>query len=138
MLVQKQNAKGEFVPTTVFGSPDPGAKGQLRASRRELDPEKSLEHLPQYTFAHEQKLTPGEPTELSIEIWPHARIWHKGEKVHVVVAGRPIRDPSWFLPTMVESINQGAHTIHTGGRYDTYLLAPVVPPKYKSGDFEVR
>lgn len=138
VLVQKQNAKGEFVPTTVFGSPDPGAKGQLRASRRELDPEKSLEHLPQYTFAHEQKLTPGEPTELSIEIWPHARIWHKGEKVHVVVAGRPIRDPSWFLPTMVESINQGAHTIHTGGRYDTYLLAPVVPPKYKSGDFEVR
>lgn len=138
VLVQKADANGEFIPTTVFGSADPGAKGQLRASLRALDPERSLEYLPYHTFEKPEPLVPGEPVEINVEIWPHARIWHKGEKVRVVVAGRPIRDPSWFLPTNVESINEGAHTIHTGGRYDTYLLAPVIPPKWKSGDFEVR
>lgn len=138
VLVQKTGVDGEPIPTSVFGVADPGAKGQLRASMRALDPDKSLEYLPQHTFDHEEKLTPGEPVELSIEIWPHSRIWHKGEHVHVVVAGRPIRDPSWFLPTMVESINKGQHTIYTGGKYDTYLLAPVIPPKHKSGDFEIR
>ena len=137
-LVQKLGIDKQLLSTHVFGVADPGAQGRLRASRRELDKTKSLPHLPQYTFTTEEKLIPGEPVAMDIEIWPHARIWHKGETLHVVIAGRPIRDPSWFLPTMVESINKGKHTVHTGGKYDSYLLAPLVPPKYKCGDYEVR
>lgn len=138
VFVQKADKDGNLIPTTVFGVADPGAKGQLRASFRALDKEKSLPYLPQYKFTKHEPLTPGEPVALDIEIWPHARIWHKGEKVRVCIAGRPIRDPSWFLPTMVNSINEGKHTLYTGGKYDSYLLAPVIPPKYKSGEFEVR
>ena len=138
VFVQKTNKLGELIPTTVFGVADPGAKGQLRASMRSLDEETSLPYLPQYRFTKHEWLTPGEPVALDIEIWPYARIWHKGERVRVCIAGRPIRDESWFLPTSVNTINQGRHTIHTGGMYDSYLLAPVIPPKYKSGDYEVR
>ena len=138
VLVQKADERGELLPTTVFGVADPGAKGQLRASMRALDTEKSLPHLPKYTFTRHEPLTPGEPVALDIEVWPHARIWHAGERLRVCIAGRPLRDPSWFLPTNVESVNEGAHTIHTGGRYESYLLAPVIPPKHKSGAFEVR
>lgn len=137
-LVQKTDQNGDPLPTTVFGVPDPGAHGQLRASMRELDEEKSLPYQPCYTFTHKQPLTPGEPVELFIEIWPQSRIWHKGERIHLNIAGRPIRDKSWFSPTACESINEGKHTIYTGGKYDTYLQIPLVPPKHKSGDFEVR
>jgi predicted acyl esterase len=28
-----------------------------------------------------------------------------------------------------ESVNRGRHTIHTGGKYDSHLLVPIVPPK---------
>ncbi len=138
VLVQKTDRNGNLIPTTVFGVNDPGAQGKLRASLRALDEEKSLPYLPQYKFTKPDYLTPGEPVALDIEIWPHARIWHKGEKIQVKIAGRPIRDPSWFLPTGVSSINKGKHTIYTGGKYDSYLLAPLIPPKYKSGDYEVR
>jgi hypothetical protein len=26
-----------------------------------------------------------------------------------------------------ESVNRGHHVIHSGGRYDSYLLVPVIP-----------
>jgi uncharacterized protein len=28
-----------------------------------------------------------------------------------------------------QTINKGRHVIHTGGKYDSHLLIPVVPPK---------
>ncbi|MFT8823741.1 CocE/NonD family hydrolase [Liquorilactobacillus satsumensis] len=138
VLVQKTTATGTLIPTTVFGVADPGAHGQLRASLRELDQQKSTDAIPFYTFSKRQPLKAGEPTLLEIEIWPTSRIWHAGESLQVNIAGRPIRDKSWFLPTEVESINQGMHTIYTGGDYDSCLLAPVIPPKYTSGKFVVR
>jgi len=139
VTVTKMAQDGQtWIPTLALGAPDPGAQGRLRASMRELDPAKSLPYLPQYTFTNPQKLTPGEPVALDIEIWPHGRIWHKGEILRVTVAGRAIRDESWFLPVVVDSINSGRHTVHTGGRFDSYLLAPVVPPKWVSGDYVVR
>jgi putative CocE/NonD family hydrolase len=138
VLVQKTKADGTLIPTTVFGVADPGAHGQLRSSLRALDPEKSSAEIPVYTFRKRQPLEAGKPVLLEIEIWPTSRIWHTGESLQVNIAGRPIRDKSWFLPTEVESINQGTHTIYTGGDYDSYLLAPVIPPKYTSGSFIVR
>lgn len=137
-LVQKLDLDGNFLPTTVFGVADPGAQGRLRVSMRELDEEKSKEYLPKYKFTKQQKLSKGEIVPIEIEIWPHSRIWHKGESLRVNIAGYAIRDKSWFLPTFVDSINEGKHTIHTGGKYDSYLLVPHIPPKHKSGDFEVR
>lgn len=137
-LVQKLSVDDELLSTTVFGVADPGAQGRLRVSMRELDEEKSLPYLPQYKFTKQQKLQPGEIVPVDIEIYPYSRFWHKGESLRLNISGRPLRDPSWFLPTGVNSINQGKHTIYTGGTYDSYLLAPVIPPKHKAGEYEVR
>ncbi|MDR1070679.1 MAG: CocE/NonD family hydrolase [Gracilibacteraceae bacterium] len=136
--VRKLDANGSFVPVYVFGEPDPGFIGRLRASHRELDLAKSTEYLPVHPHTSEQPLRPGEIVPLDIEIWPNSRIWHKGEKLQISVTGRLIRDKNWFLPTAYETKNEGHHIIHTGGQYDSFFLAPVVPPKYTSGDYIYR
>lgn len=138
IYIRKMNEDGNFIPTIVLGSEDPGARGQLRASMRALDEEKSLPYFPQYKYTKKEPLTPGEPVAMDIEIWPHGRIWHKGEKLRVSIAGRPIYPKTWYVPTDVLSDNKGKHTLHTGGKYDSHLLAPVIPPKYKAGEYEKR
>jgi hypothetical protein len=32
----------------------------------------------------------------------------------------------------------GMHVIHTGGKYDSYLQIPAIPPKYTSGEYVYR
>ena len=34
--------------------------------------------------------------------------------------------------------NKGKHIIHSGGKYDSYLQIPVIPPKYRAGDYVYR
>lgn len=133
--IRKLDCNGNPVYTHVFGESDPGFVGKLRASHRELDTEKSKDYLPVHTHKTRQPLAPGEVVPLDIEIWPNSRIWHKGEKLQVSLSGRLIRDKSWFMPVGFETQNEGNHIIHTGGRYDSYFLAPIVPPKYTSGDY---
>ena len=56
-----------------IGSNDPRMPvglGWLRASHRKLDPRRTLPYRPWHTHDEEWPLTPGEPVELDIEIWP--------------------------------------------------------------------
>ena len=48
----------------------PVGLGWLRASHRKLDPARTLPYRPWHTHDEEWPLTPGEPVELDIEIWP--------------------------------------------------------------------
>jgi len=34
--------------------------------------------------------------------------------------------------------HKGYHVIHSGGKYDSYLQVPVIPPKYQAGDYIYR
>jgi hypothetical protein len=34
--------------------------------------------------------------------------------------------------------NKGDHIIHTGGKYESYLLVPEIPPRYEDGDYIYR
>jgi len=34
--------------------------------------------------------------------------------------------------------NKGSHVIHSGGKYDSFLQVPVIPPKYQAGDYVYR
>ena len=34
--------------------------------------------------------------------------------------------------------NKGNHIIHAGGKYDSYLQVPVIPPRYQAGDYVYR
>lgn len=135
--IQKADKDGNWVPWSVIGEPHPGAWGKLRASHRALDPNLSSKFQPVQAHTKEKKLSPGEIVPVDVEIVPCSRIWHKGEKLRIQVSGRYIRE-GWFEPFAWETDNVGNHIIHTGGEYESYIQVPVVPPKYKVGDYVYR
>ncbi len=138
ITIKKLSTKGEELPVTIFGSErHPGAWGKLRVSARHLDEEKSTEYQPVHTHDRVEKLKPGEIVPVDIEIWPLSRIWHKGQKLQLQIAGRYIRD-EWFEPLVWFPDNKGEHVIHTGGKYESYLLVPEIPPRYEDGDYIYR
>ena len=133
VAIQKGDEKGEFLPTIVLGEPHPGCPGMLRVSHRELDEERSTPYQPIHTHRREQKLKPKEIVPVEIEIWPSSKMWHAGEHLRVVVSGHYVREEGWFEPFKWDIHNKGNHIIHTGGKYDSHLLVPVIPPKLKVG-----
>jgi hypothetical protein len=137
IAIQKLDEAGNWLPVNVLGEPHPGAWGKMRVSHRELDPKLSTHFQPVQAHLKEEKLKPGERVPVDIEIWPHSRIWHKGQQIRVLVSGHYIRE-GWFEPFFWDTNNKGTHIIHSGGKYDSYLQIPVIPPRYVAGDYVYR
>jgi uncharacterized protein len=133
VALDKIDQAGCRVPLAYFGNHDDGpiALGWLRASHREVDQAKSTPYQPVHTHARELKLKPGEIVPVDIEIWPTSILFDKGERLRLTVQGSDI----YYYPSEghtcghTETVNRGDHVIHTGGRYDSHLLAAVVPPR---------
>ncbi len=99
---------------------------RLRVSLRKLDAQKSTPLQPCHTFDESQPLRPGEIVPVEIQIWPTGMLFHPGQQLQLVIAGydytvsnpgdRPATNPS----------NKGIHIIHAGGKYDSYLLVPMI------------
>ncbi|MFZ0837914.1 MAG: CocE/NonD family hydrolase, partial [Xanthobacteraceae bacterium] len=131
--LHKLDKNGTFVPMAYYAQFDDGpvALGWLRASHRELDPQRSTDWQPVHTHTREQKLKPGEIVPLDIEIWPSSTHFAAGEKLRLIVQGTDInrytkeQAPVYFRHEA--SVNKGRHTIHTGAPYESYLLVPVIP-----------
>ena len=73
------------------GSNDPRmpiAFGWLRASHRKLDPQKSLPHRPFHSHDELWPLTPGEPVELLIEVWPTCIVVPPGYRLALNIRGK--------------------------------------------------
>jgi len=102
----------------------PVALGWLRTSWRGLDTEKSTPLQPVLKFESQQKLTPNEIVPCEIEIIASSTLFRKGESLSVVVSGRFGVETEWFGFSPL--VNKGKHTIYTGGKYDSHLLAPVI------------
>jgi predicted acyl esterase len=135
--IQKLSTTGEWIPVSVLGEPHPGAWGKMRVSRRALDEKQSRPYLPVQSHLKEEKLSPGQIVPVDIAIVPSSRIWHKGQSLRVQIAGRYIRE-GWFEPLTWETDNKGTHVIYAGGKYDSHLLIPCIPPKFKDGDVVYR
>jgi predicted acyl esterase len=133
VALEKIDAAGYLVPLAFFGNHDDGpiALGWLRASHRELDEEKSRPWQPVHKHTRELKLRPGEIVPVDIEILPTSIVFETGEKLRLVVQGSDI----YYYPSEghtvghLETVNKGSHVIHTGGNHESYLLAPVIPPR---------
>ena len=142
--VQKYSADDEWIYTLWDGKKHPGVFGMLRASHRELDPSKTTHYQPYHLHTSEQLLKPGEIVPLDIEIWPHSRIWHKGEKLRVNISGPHDADlhdddaPEYVKNNAWITRNKGSHIIHTGGKYDSYIQVPVIPPRHVAGAYIYR
>jgi hypothetical protein len=127
----------------------PVAQGWLRASHRELDAALTREWRPYHTHRVEQKLQPGVPVELDIELWPTSIVVPAGCRLALSVRGR---DYLYAEQTGLKLSNfknelrgcgpflhddprdrpaaefAGRTTLHFGAAHPAWLLLPVVPP----------
>ena len=131
VALQKLDRYGDLVgfPYYAVFEEGPVALGWLRASHRELDQRRSTPWQPVLAHRREQKLGRGQIVLLDIEILPSGTRFDPGESLRLVIQGRDIyRQPRPLTQTFHdESVNHGPHVIHTGGRFDSYLLVPRVP-----------
>lgn len=74
-------------------------------------------------------LLPGEPVALEVEIWPTSITLAAGERL--VMRVRASDDELGVIahndPQDRAELRRFTTTIHTGGRFDTSLLVPVIP-----------
>lgn len=134
--VTKYKEDGTYVPLRLMGIEHRGTYSFYRASHRELDPRWTTDFQPVQAHFKAEPMIPGEVYECEIEILASSRIWHKGEELHLEITGHhvPCGQPNPPQPLVWD--NEGRHVIHTGGKYDSYLQIPIVPPKYTSGEFK--
>ena len=78
----------EVMETGQQGTPVPVAKGWLRASHRELDPELSLPYRPYHKHTRRLFLKPGEIVKVDVEIWPTSMVFKKGHRIQLDVQPR--------------------------------------------------
>ena len=127
VFVRKLDAAGEPLLTCLpMGVPIPGAKGQLRASHRELDTDASTELVPVHRHKTAHPLLPGEIVSLDVPIWPVAMTWHAGEQLELVISTQDLFPTSALVagPSQLdeESTSQaGSVTLCTGGQYPARL-----------------
>ena len=145
-----------FSPTyeevVYVGANDPRmaiSYGWLRASHRKLDPSRSKPWRPWHTHDEIQPLTPDEPVDLDIEIWPTSIVVPAGWQIALTVRGKdweydgtdadlphapyPMKgvgpfthdDPADRPPAIFHTTN----TLHVTTANPAYLMLPVVPPR---------
>jgi predicted acyl esterase len=129
--VQKVDAQGEVVPFVFYALLENGpvALGWLRASHRDLDPQRSTPEQPVHTHTREQPIAPGERVPVEIEIWPSSTLFRAGERLRLVVQGQDLMReglPNAPFARHEDTRNRGTHVIHAGGKLDSYLLVPVI------------
>ncbi len=127
-------AGNEVLVETTYTPRGPIAKGWLRASHRKLDAAKSTDSQPYQTHDELQKLRGGEIVPLDVEIWPTSMVFPKGSTLQISVTPVDGVAPGQFYHTdpvdrPAPVFIDGSYTIHTGRRYDSHVLLPVVPSK---------
>ena len=125
----------------------PIALGWLRASHRKLDPARSLPYRPWHTHYEEWPLTPGEPVEVDVEIWPTCIVVPKGYRLGLSIRGRdyeydgtdvalahapyPMKGVGPFTHTDLRDrppeIFDAINTLHFSTMQSAYLLLPIIP-----------
>jgi len=137
---------------TFVGSNDPRTPvglGWLRASHRKLDPKKSLPYRPYHSHDEAWPLTPNEPVDLDVEIWPTSIVVPSGYKLGLTLRGKDYENegpplvlegvkytltgvgpflhthPQDRSPAIFDSIN----TLHFVPGQQPYVLLPVIPSK---------
>jgi uncharacterized protein len=138
---------------TFMGALDPNtplAQGWLRASHRELDPRLTTLYQPHHMHRRRLPLVSGETYEVQVEIWPTSIVVPAGYKLGLTVRGNDYRYEGELTdfaknfhyanrgigPFIHDDPDDrpadlfgGRVTIHVGGRTDSHLLVPVIPPR---------
>lgn len=138
VALQKLDIDGELVGFTfyAFYENGPVALGWQRVSHRALDEKRSTFSRPVHLHTAEERLSVGQIAPVEIEFWPSSTLFREGEILRLVVAGADIyrKEEGTMLPFPMheETRNAGVHILHTGGRHDSVLRLPIVPPRSSS------
>ena len=108
------------------GQQVPIAKGWLRVSHRELDPDLSLPFRPYHKHKRRLLLNPDEVVPVQVEIWPTSMLFKKGHRIRLDVQPRDGLGSIHYTHYHAD-YNTGANTIYSGGDRESYLLLPVIP-----------
>jgi predicted acyl esterase len=123
---------GNEVAFTGAHEPTPLSRGWLRASHRKTDPEKSTPWRPWHSHDGIEKLTPGEPVVLDVEIWPVSIVCPPGCRIALLLQGR---DYEYDTPGRMlhdDPLDRpapefaGTTTVHCGGGA-SWLQLPLIP-----------
>lgn len=137
---------------TFIGTNDPRTPiglGWLRASHRKTDPARSTFYRPLHTHDEAWPLTPGEPVELDVEIWPTCIVVPAGYRIGLKISGQDyeydgtdagIKDAPYPMKGIGPFIHVdpddrppeifgGKVTLHFDAARAPYLLLPIIPPK---------
>jgi predicted acyl esterase len=109
----------QFVPVAT--------RGWLRVSERKLDPKRSTPWRPFLSHDEPLPVRPGDRIPVDIEILPSSTFFEAGTQLVLTIKGRDITDERGFQHKIL--MNQGRHSVWAGGRFDSHLLLPIVPPK---------
>lgn len=126
------NGNEIFFDSWVLPKKYPVAFGWLRLSYRDLDKMKSTpwEPYPKRVTGPGDKVKPGEIVPCEIPILPSGTFFRKGEKLRLAVSGRYGEgEITGIQYGFNDLVNKGVHVIFTGGKYDSFLLVPIVPHK---------
>jgi uncharacterized protein len=118
----------EVLETGQQGTPVPVAKGWLRVSHRELDPELSLPYRPYHKHQRRLFLKPGEIVKVDVEIWPTSMVFRKGHRIRLDIQPRDGVGSQSYMHYHAD-YNTGTNTIYAGGERESYLLLPVIPAR---------
>ena len=134
IAVQKLDMSKQLVGFTfyAFYENGPVALGWLRASHRALDRDRSTPWQPVHPHDREEPVPAGETVPVEIEIWPSSSLFKSGETLRVLIQGSDIYTdalPNLPFARHENTRNKGMHIIRTGGKYDSFLLAPVIPSR---------
>ena len=126
----------------------PVAQGWLRASHRAIDPALSTPWRPYHRHDRRELLTPGQPVDVSVEIWPSCIVVPAGHRIALSVRGR---DYVWQEKTGARLSNfknellgcgpflhddprdrpaetfGGVTTLHFGPDVPCFALLPIIP-----------
>ena len=116
----------EVLETGQQGTPVPVAKGWLRVSHRELDPELTLPYRPYHKHTRRLFLTPGEIVQVQVEIWPTSMVFKRGHRIRLDIQPRDGVGSQSYMHYHAD-YNTGTNTIYSGGDKDSYLLLPIIP-----------
>jgi uncharacterized protein len=129
LTIRNIDAEGnEVLETGQQGTPVPVAKGWLRVSHRELDPDLSLPYRPYHQHTRRLYLTPGEIAQVQIEIWPTSMVFRQGHRIRLDIQPRDGVGSQSYMHYHAD-YNTGTNTIHAGGDRESFLLLPIIPPK---------
>ena len=108
------------------GQQVPVAKGWLRVSHRELDPDLLLPFRPYHKHKRRLLLKPNEIVPVQVEVWPTSMVFKKGHRIRLDIQPRDGLGSIHYTHYHAD-YNTGTNTIYSGGEQESYLLLPIIP-----------